>query len=352
MMKQLTSRQQKILDFIGRTDSTPNRDILVSLRQSGEILSRVTLTRDLDILIAESLIIREGKGRSVHYALSATHPLLAHLDIEHYFLRTQDERKEARQHFDFSIFDAAHHLFTAAELAPLDRLADDFRARLETFSPTLVKKEFERLAIELSWKSSQIEGNTYTLLDTEVLLKEHREVAGHKREEAVMLINHKRAIEYVLERPENFREISRARIEELHELLMRDLSIERGIRSQRVGITGTAFRPLGNRFQIEEAVEKLCALVNKTPHAIEKAFLVLVMLPYIQPFEDGNKRTSRILADALLWAYHYCPLSFRSIDEKEYKKAVILVYELHNCSLMKKLFIEQFLFACENYFAR
>ena len=117
-----------------------------------------------------------------------------------------------------------------------------------------------------------------------------------------------------------------------------------------MGITGTKYRPLDNQFQVREALEKTCLLVNDEKDPLAKALLLSVMIAYIQPFEDGNKRTSRLMGNAILIAYDMCPLSYRSVDEVEYKKAVILFYEQNNINYFKQLFVEQFEFAVGNYF--
>jgi Fic family protein len=90
--------------------------------------------------------------------------------------------------------------------------------------------------------------------------------------------------------------------------------------------------------------------INKTIHPIEKALLALALISYIQPFEDGNKRTARLLANAILMAQNYCPLSYRNVKESEYKKAVLVFYESHNIDPLKRMFVEQFTFAVQNYF--
>ena len=94
----------------------------------------------------------------------------------------------------------------------------------------------------------------------------------------------------------------------------------------------------------------LCALVNQSVHPIEKALIAVLMISYIQPFEDGNKRASRILGNALLLAYNCCPLSYRSVDEVEYKKGILLFYEQNNLSYFKTIFIDQFRQAITKYF--
>ena len=204
----------------------------------------------------------------------------------------------------------------------------------------MLKKEYERLLIELSWKSSQIEGNTYSLLDTETLIKENIEAKGHKKEEAIMILNHK----------DYFKTITLKKIEELHAILTMGLGVTKGLRKSPVGITGTNYKPLSNQLQIRDAVEKLINAINSIDNVVEKALITVIMISYIQPFEDGNKRTGRILANAILFANGYCPLSYRSISETEYKKAVVIFYENNSINYFKELFINQYKFAVEKYF--
>jgi len=128
------------------------------------------------------------------------------------------------------------------------------------------------------------------------------------------------------------------------------LGVSAGIRQGRVRITGTKYLPPDNEWQLREALDKLVAKINSLSHPIEKAFVATAMLSYIQSFGDGNKRTARLIGNALLLAYQYAPLSYRNIDEVEYKKSLVLVYEQHNFYHLKRLFIEQFEFAVANYF--
>ena len=208
----------------------------------------------------------------------------------------------------------------------------------------------ERLGIDLSWKSSQIEGNTYSLLETEKLLKEKQTAQGKTKEEAVMLLNHKDALDYILEEPEHLKELTIRRIEELHTLLVKELDVDKGIRRRRVGVTGTNYRPLDNEFQIREALEDSCRLINGKESVFEKALLALVLISYIQAFSDGNKRTARMTSNAILIANRYCPISFRTVDSVDYKKAMLIFYEQNNISAFKKIFIDQFAFAVGTYF--
>jgi Fic family protein len=165
-----------------------------------------------------------------------------------------------------------------------------------------------------------------------------------------MLLNHKEAIDYVVETKAYFDELTVAKIEELHSILVKELPINRNLRKRKVGITGTNYSPLDNEFQIREALEKSCTLINQRENAFEKALLCLVLVSYIQPFSDGNKRTARILSNALLMQRDTCPLSFRTVEALEYKKAMLIFYEQNNISPMKQIFMDQFEFAVKTYF--
>ena len=165
-----------------------------------------------------------------------------------------------------------------------------------------------------------------------------------------MLLNHKEAINFIIEHPDYVIPLSIRAIEDIHSLLIKDLGVDRNIRQRRVGISGTNYTPLDNEHQIRDALNDMCALVNSKQNAFEKALLTLVLLSYIQAFADGNKRTARIVSNALLIAYHYCPISFRTVDSIEYKKAMLLFYEQNNISAFKKIFIDQFEFAVNTYF--
>ena len=129
-----------------------------------------------------------------------------------------------------------------------------------------------------------------------------------------------------------------------------NLGIAKGIRKKPVGIAGTKYKPLDNEYQTKEALEKTVKIINSFKEPFSKALAAILMISYIQPFEDGNKRTARILGDALLLAYNACPLSFRSVSEVDYKKATILFYEQNSARFFKELFIQQFEFAVNNYF--
>ena len=314
--------------------------------------SDATLKRVIAAGIKAGDIVAEGKARATRYRLSPQAQLLMPLNLDTYFSLEVDER-QVHSSYNFELINgllAETRLFSDKELAHLDALQDEFRQHVNELTDNEYRKEMERLGIDLSWKSSQIEGNTYTLLETERLLRESKTAEGKTREEAVMLLNHKDALSFVLDNPDYLKELTVSHIEDIHQLLTKDLSIDKGLRRHRVGITGTNYHPLDNEFQIREAMRDACKLINSKYNIFEKALLTLLLLSYIQPFSDGNKRTARITSNAILIANDYCPLSFRSIDSIDYKKAMLIFYEQNNLYAFKQIFIEQFEFAVKEYF--
>ena len=293
-----------------------------------------------------------GAGKATKYSLTPKAHILMPISLDTYFAQGVDER-QVQTGFNFALINEQLPqvtLFSEEELAHLNALQEEFLSHLSEMSEREYRREMERLGIDLSWKSSQIEGNTYSLLETERLLRESKTADGKTKEEAVMLLNHKDALRFVLDNPDYLKELTISHIEDIHTLLTKELSVDKGLRHRRVGITGTQYRPLDNEFQIREAMHDTCTLINSKQYVFEKALLALVLLSYIQPFMDGNKRTARITSNALLIAYGYCPLSFRTVDSIDYKKAMLLFYEQNNLSALKQIFINQYEFAVREYF--
>ncbi|MBI4994624.1 Fic family protein [Candidatus Peregrinibacteria bacterium] len=351
-MKQLifpTKRQQYILQILAEFERLSNREILARVKTQFDKASRVTVIRELNHLVEKKLAKRQGKGRNIFYELSVPR-LLRPIDAEDYFRKNPDQRTIQQKRINFKHTSDWNAIFQHEELKRIDTITRKFKQHFSKYSPELIKKELERITIEFSWKSSQIEGNTYSLLDTERLIKEHKEAKGKTHEEAVMILNHKNTLEYIWKYPNYFKKISLRKIEDIHTLIIKNLNIQKGLRKRPVGIIGTKYMPYDNIYQIREAIEDLCKLINTLKNPFIKAMAAISGISYIQPFEDGNKRTSRLLGNALLLAYFLCPLSFRSADEIEYKKSMILFYEQHNLFLFKKIFMEQYEFAIQNYF--
>lgn len=312
--------------------------------------SKATIARDLNSLARKKLIKVFGKGKSTLYLAFVSNPLIRYVDLEDYFNLEADQRQNVHKTFDFAIFKNLHDLFSEKEIASLGKINKSFTKETSKLQIDIYRKELERFIIELSWKSSRIEGNTYSLLDTETLIKQSIEAKGHPKEEAVMILNHKSAFEIILAQRKEFKKVTLSQITQLHNLLVKGLSISTGIRKEAVGITGTTYRPLDNVWQIREALEKLILAINKSQEPLEKALIASVLISYIQPFTDGNKRTGRMLANAILLAADCYPLSYRSVDETTYKKALLLFYEQHSIIHLKKIFTDQYRFAQETYF--
>lgn len=339
----------EILQFLHYHPLANRREIMAGLTKAP---SDSTMKRLLSAAVKEGNIETAGRGPATKYKLTPQAHVTMPLDLATYFDKDIDER-EVQESFNFDLIRNVLpkvEIFTKEELEVLNAAQMEFKKNTEGMTELEYRKEMERLGVDLSWKSSQIEGNTYSLLETERLLKDKQTASGKTKEEAIMLLNHKDALDFVLDIPDYLKELSVHRIEDIHSILTKELEVDRNIRHRRVGITGTNYRPLDNEFQIREALEDTCTLVNGKDNVFEKALLTLVLLSYIQAFVDGNKRTARITSNAILIANGYCPISFRTVDSIDYKKAMLMFYEQNNIATFKKIFIEQFLFAVKTYF--
>jgi fido (protein-threonine AMPylation protein) len=345
-MQQLNPRQQKIIDFIHKNKSVGNAKIVEFL---GNEISRFTVLRDLELLLGAGLIKKEGKGRSVKYLLATAGAINAFFDPELYFKKEADQRS-IKTAFNPEVINEFPYLFSDEEAIELSKINEKYVKRIKEADESFIKKEIERLTIELSWKSSQIEGNTYTLIDTEILIKERIKAKGHKREEAIMILNHKSAIDYIFSHKDEFKKIGLYHVEKVHELLTRGLGFKESIRTHPVRIIGTRYAPPDGKTKIAGFLNFALDKINLLKNPFSRSLALILMISYIQPFADGNKRTARIIGNAALLASNACPLSYRSVDEADYKKATLLFYEQNSATFFKELFVEQFKFAVDNYF--
>ena len=349
MPKKSENRTPEIIDFIMSHPKCTSLEILEGLNLD---MSVATLRRKLQSLVAADLINAIGELKSRKYEISNGFEIIRPIDMNQYFEKEIDDRVIQDKFNSGLINDTLQNIsiFTNTELDHLKKLQETFTSNLSKLTRSEYKKELERLAIDLSWKSSQIEGNTYSLLETERLLKDKETAAGKTKDEATMLLNHKDALDFIIGNPTYINPLTVSCIEDIHSILVNDLDISRNIRSRRVGISGTNYKPLDNAFQIKEALVSMCSLINIKKNVFEKALLSLVLISYIQPFSDGNKRTARIISNAILMNHHFCPISFRTIDSIEYKKAMLVFYEQTNINPFKNVFIGQFEFAVDTYF--
>lgn len=344
----LTKRQIEIFWIIFRQQPISIAAILPLLSAK---ISVPTLNRELALLKNNGMILAQGNGPSTKYSIVIKGLISNNFSINDYFAIESDDRTIFEK-FNFNIFKELLNtpLFSIEEIAVLDELTKQYKKNTKAITKAVFKKEFERLTIELSWKSSQIEGNTYDLLDTEQLLKYNVLSKKNSNEEAIMLLNHKTAIEYSNTYAKDFKKLTIRNITELHTLLTQKMGIAKNMRKRLVRITGTKYTPPENQFLIEEYLQNAVTLITKKKNIYEKALLTILFISYIQPYEDGNKRTARITANALLMGNNYCPLSYRSVNSVDYKKAILLFYEINNITAFKKIFMEQYKFAVENYF--
>lgn len=350
-MDKLNKRQIDILEKFPKEEGVSSSDIFKTFNQK---VSLITIKRDLDNLVLLKYLERKGKGRSTIYEKTILGILLSPIDASKYN-EVDPDLRNGDNFFNFSLFDKfPDDVFMNEEKKALDDATKNYQKNIKNITPTIRSKELERFIIELSWKSSKIEGNTYTLLDTERLLQEGIPAEGHTANETAMVINHKRAFSFIMENLENLHKngITSNFVEKVHELLTLNLGVSRGVRGGLVGIIGTKYKPLDNKYQINEALESLYKAVNRMGNSYSKALTILVGISYIQPFEDGNKRTARLLCNAILLSLNCAPLSYRSVNENNYRESILVFYEKNSLIPMKKIFIEQYIFSTQNYLVK
>ena len=228
-------------------------------------------------------------------------------------------------------------------LAEREQLREDGRSKMVgEFAGTHAKNVLERLIIDLSWNSSRLEGNTYSLLETGRLIRLGEEAEGKHWQEVRMVLNHKEAISFLID---NKNQIgwNRYTIFNLHFFLSRKLlsdpSAEGRLRDIAVGISGSAYEPPGIPQVVEECFDQILATAAAITDPFEQAFFILVQLPYLQPFEDVNKRVSRLAVNIPLLKSALSPLSWDRVPRKIYTEALLGVYELNRIELLRDLFI-------------
>ena len=219
---------------------------------------------------------------------------------------------------------------------------------------TYLRQVMDRLLIDLSWNSSRLEGNTYSLLETQRLLERGEDAEGKGTLETQMILNHKAAIEMLADDAGEI-DFNRYTICNLHALLSDNLLPDPGasgrVRSRPVGISGTVFHPLEVPQQIKERFEEILMKASAVRNPFEQAFFVMVHLPYLQPFEDVNKRVSRLAANIPLIRNNLCPLSFVEVDPHEYVSGLLGVYELNRIEYLRDVFARAYRRSCARYSA-
>ncbi|WP_159912211.1 Fic family protein [Pantoea sp. 18069] len=212
----------------------------------------------------------------------------------------------------------------------------------------------DRLLIDLSWASSHLEGNTYSRLDTRELIEHGKAARGKAAIETQMILNHKTAIELLVENVDSA-EFNRYTLMNLHSALAENLlpnpADEGRIRQHAVDIGQSVYRPLSTPQQIEGALDVLLGKANRIQDPFEQSFFMMVHLPYLQPFADINKRTSRLAANLPLFRANLCPLTFLDVPEPAYSRATLGVYEMTRVELLRDLYVWAYERSTQEYLA-
>ena len=331
---------------------------------------RRTLQRWLALLVKEGHLRADGERRGRRYSLSAKPesgpstaraireeiiPLsAAALKLREKIMRPQQLRRPVGYNLDF-LGDYIPNVSAYVpgelrqQLASMGRTADE-----PLPAGTHLRKVMDRLLIDLSWNSSRLEGNTYSLLETQRLLALGESAEGKKAEETQMILNHKAAIELLADQSGEIG-FNRYTICSLHALLSDNLlpNPESGgrLRDHAVAIGGSVFHPMEIPQRIAAQFEEMLRKAAQIDDAFEQSLFVMVHLPYLQPFEDVNKRTSRLAANIPLIKRNLGPLSFVDVPEDDYKRATLAVYELNRVEYLREVFVWAYQRSCARYAA-
>jgi Fic family protein len=350
MNETLNTRQATLYSALQQAGRPLLRQEIEELIANQFPVSKPTIIRDLNILKSQGLIGANELGPATTY-YAGENELLQYVEMDAYFAKDSSTRQIDESSNDYFIgLIERTNILNLSEIAVVAQLQKEFLTKIEKINPALYKKEVERWSIELAWKSAQIEGNTYSLLETENLLKNNIPSAGHSQIETQMILNHKTALNYLFSNPGKFAHLKVDSILDVHRMLTESLDVPEGIRDGVVRITGTNYVPVSSATQIFNDLERVIKLVNSKENPVEKALILSGMIAYLQPFYDGNKRTARLMGNAILLAYKHAALSYRMADEIEYKKAILLIDEQHNFYWYKQLFLEQFDYSVQQYF--
>jgi hypothetical protein len=342
----------------------------------GTHIKRRTLQRRLAVLIEKKRIISEGAGRGVRYLpvplafdtvanekirLSDQVDAKVYIpispegeEIKTYVRQSRQSRQPVsyRQEFLESYVPNQTSYLPEPLRAQLHSLG---RSPAEqTVAGTFARDILNRLLIDLSWASSKLEGNTYSLLDTERLIEFGQAAEGKDALETQMILNHKSAIEYLVHDVEHAG-VCADTVVALHAFLsdglMPDPLACGRIRSRAVEIGGSVYLPIAMPQRLAELFSIVMSMAAEITDPFEQSFFLMVHLPYLQPFEDVNKRVSRLAANIPLIRHNLCPLSFMDVPQKAYVDGVLGVYELGRIELLRDVFVWAYARSCQQYVA-
>lgn len=367
MPKTISEKEQlAILEAVGRFPTSASIDKIGGALDP--VVPRRTLQRRIALLVGENRLIPESAGRGRRYRLSSPEGEAVTPKPVTGGIRYSPEAEAIREHVALPISSRKPVGYDRAFLdgyRPNESfyLTAEIRAYLASLGAvpdvrlppgTYVLQVLHRLLIDLSWNSSRLEGNTYSLLETERLLEFGENAEGRDVREAQMILNHKAAIELLVEAGSDIG-FNRYTICNLHALLSENLLSDPQacgrIRSKGVGITGSVFHPLHGPQVIDECFEQVLHTADAVEDIFEKAFFIMVHLPYLQPFEDVNKRVSRLAANIPLIRANFCPLSFVDVPEQDYTHGILGVYELTRVDLLRDVFVWAYERSCARYSA-
>lgn len=335
-------------------------------------IARRTAQRLLAKLVQSGDIIAVGKGRASRYFGAPPHadvgarvagtdifPTFIALsadsqDILSYIDRPTEARKPVGYQRDF--LDAYRPNETRYLSEPLRRQLHKMGKTADVDQPagTYSRAILNRLLIDLSWASSHLEGNTYSRLDTRELIEQGRAARGKAAIETQMILNHKAAIELLVENIDSVG-FDHYTLLNLHSALSENLlpnpADEGRIRQHTVDIGKSVYRPLSAPQQIDEALRSLLDKANQIKDPFEQSFFMLVHLPYLQAFADINKRTSRLAANLPLFRANLCPLTFLDVPEQAYSRAMLGIYEMTRVELLRDLYVWAYERATQEYLA-
>ena len=294
-----------------------------------------SIQRALVRLTELALVTRKGVNNPTY---SLNYDTLVGLDIPPRLLELED-RPISHLHHGFMKWLEG---LSPAEIDQLFGNQDD-KIPLARIHTPMSAKELEYLTVELSWKSAALEGNTYTLLDTQLLLTEGVKAKNKTDFETQMILNHKNAINFMTDHNELFSDntIGFRTVEELHKIIGYNLGIESGVRKKIVKITSSNYQPLDNPYQLRESMDVVLAVISRATNPFAKALLALTLVPYLQVFEDGNKRTGRLLANGLLMSTIGRGFSLRKVTAKELALAYLCFYEFNSVASLKRLLLAE-----------
>lgn len=339
------------------------REIEKALKDQSLSLNRRTLQRRLALLEKEGRIQIVGVGRATRYL-----PLVSadktdetqtgiFLSIEAQEIEKQVSRPLSARHpvgYQRKLIDSYEPNVTwYLQPAIRNHLKDiGSRISIDYAAGTYIRQILNRLLIDLSWASSRLEGNTYSLLETERLISFGESAPGKTPFETQMVLNHKAAIEFLVDAADEMGFDHRT-ILNLHALLSDNLlgnpAASGRLRAIPVSIGKSVYEPLAVPQLIDEFFHKILSTVSVISDPYEQAFFVLVHLPYLQPFEDVNKRVSRLAANIPFIQHNLCPLSFLDIPEDQYVNGLMGVYELNRIELLRDVFVWTYERSCRRY---